>query len=110
MTYHANFSDNLGALSNAQLRLQFNELEDRIYNGHQIPDDYYRLDLGRNRDRLLHEKGVKHLHLGGRASNFLVYLIELEDRVIFLRIDDHALMEDEPRGDRLMRLLGLLRD
>jgi hypothetical protein len=81
-------------------------LEDFITNGHEVADEFYRLDLGKNRDRLLHELGVKHLHLGGRGSSNLVYLVELDDRVIVLLIGDHAYLEDEPRGSLLRKIFG----
>jgi hypothetical protein len=55
---------------------------------------------------LLEETGVKHLHLGGRGSETVVYLVELADRVIMLRISGHAYLEDEPRGSLLMRIFG----
>jgi hypothetical protein len=82
------------------------DLEDHIANGWEVPDAFYRLDIGKNRDRLLHETGIKHLHLGGRGSNEIVYLMELDDRVIMLRIDGHEHLEDEPRGSILSRILG----
>jgi hypothetical protein len=87
--------------------LEFNELQDCIHNGWEVPDEFYRLDVDKNRDLLLHETGIKHLHLGGRGSDTLVYLIELKDRVIILRIAGHAYLEDRPRGSFLRRILGL---
>jgi hypothetical protein len=82
-------------------------LEDHIVNGWRVPDEFYRSDIDENRDRLLEEMGIKHLHLNGRGSDIIVYLIELEDQVIFLRIANHSYLEDEPRGLRLLRALGL---
>lgn len=86
---------------------QFDDLLDHITNGWEIPDDFYRVDLGKNKDRLLEETGIKHLHLNGRGSDIIVYLVELEDRVILLRISGHAYLEDEPRGSRIREALGL---
>jgi hypothetical protein len=94
-------------LRDARLRSQFHDLEDHIENGWTVPDEFYRLDVDQNRDRLLDETGIKHLHLNGRGSDAVVYLIELDDKVIFLRIANHAYLEDEPRGIRLLRALGL---
>lgn len=99
--------DELGASRDARLLGQFNDLLDCIANGWEIPDEFYRFDLGKNKDRLLDETGVKHLHLNGRGSDILVYLIELEDCVILLRISGHAYLEDEPRGGSLLEALGL---
>ena len=100
------FKDEVGALSDARLLLEFNELQDCIHNGDPVPDAYYRLDVGKTKDRLLDEAGVKHLHLGGRGSETVVYLLELEDRVVFLRISDHRYLEDEPRGSLLSQEIG----
>lgn len=88
------------------MSLQLNELVDCIHNGHTVSDEYYRLQVGRDKDLLLEEAGVKHLHLGGRASDVIVYLIEKEERVIVLRISDHRYLEDEPRGYLLSQAVG----
>lgn len=96
----------MGALSDARLLLEFNELQDCIHNGDSVPDAYYRIGIGKTKDRLLAETGVKHLHLGGRGSEVVVYLIELVDRVVFLRISDHRYLEDQPRGSLLSREIG----
>ena len=104
---HPRFVDALAALNGAQMMLEFNELIDHIENGWEVPERFYRLDIDRNADRLLDETGMKHLHLGGRGSNILVYLMEFDDRVLILRIDDHAHFEDEPRGSSLLAKLGL---
>jgi hypothetical protein len=93
--------------ADARLLGQFNDLLDHISNGWEIPDEFYRLDIGKNRDRLLEDTGIKHLHLNGRGSDIVVYMIELEDRVILLRISGHAYLEDEPRGSGILGALGL---
>lgn len=107
MIYHTEFADELGALRNHHLRSEFHDLEDCIINGWVVPEEFYRIDIDLNRDRLLAETGIKHLHLNGRGSETIVYLLELPDQVIFLRIADHRYLEDEPRGIRLLRALGL---
>lgn len=106
VTYHSAFVDELGIKHNAKLLMDFNELVDCIYNGQEIPESYYRLGVDDGKDRLLAERGVKHLHLGGRASNTLVYLIELDDRVILLRIAGHSYLEDRPRGKTLFERMA----
>lgn len=104
---HKDFADECGAMRNAQLRQQYLQLEDNIVNGWAVPDEYYRLDVDKNKDLLLDLTGVNHLHLGGRGSDVLVYLIETEDTVFILRIAGHAYLEDNPRGGRLFDALGL---
>lgn len=103
--FHSEFKDELGASWDARLLLEFNELQDCVHNGWLIPDHYYRLGIGQTPDLLLKKTGVKHLHLGGSGSNTLVYLLELSDKVIFLRIAGHAYLEDDPRGSLLRRAL-----
>jgi hypothetical protein len=88
------------------LALDFNELVDCIHNGHEIDPRFYRREIGLNKDRLLEETGVKHLHLGGSGSDVIVYVLEREDDVLFLRISDHRYLEDEPRGYLLSQEIG----
>lgn len=97
--------DELGAGRDARLRQELHELEDSISNGWGVPERFYRLGVDQNRDLLLDETGIKHLHLDGRGSNILVYLVELDERVIILRIAGHAYLEDHPRGSFLRRIL-----
>jgi hypothetical protein len=82
-------------------------LADCIENGWPVPDEYYRFDVDKNRDSLLRATGVKHLHLDGRGSDIIVYLVELPDKVIALLIANHQYLEDNPRGSLLRRLFGL---
>lgn len=104
---HDEFADECGVKHDAHLKLQFNELLDHIENGWEVPDVFYRLDVDKNKDLLLELTGVKHLHLGGRGSDTLVYLIETEKVVFILRIAGHPYLEDYPRGGLLFRRLGL---
>ena len=76
-------------------------------NGWPVPDEFYRIDIDENKDRLLVATGVKHLHLNGRGSEIVVYLVELDEKVVVLLIDDHKFLEDEPRGYMIKRLFGL---
>lgn len=98
---HSEYVDECGVESHAGLRGEFLDLIDHLTNGWQVPDVYYRLDVDKNKDLLLETTGVKHLHLGGRGSNVLVYLVETEDSIFILRIADHAYLEDRPRGKTL---------
>lgn len=83
------------------------DLLDHFENGWEVPEDYYRLGVDKDKDLLLEVTGVKHLHLGGRASDILVYLIETEEQVIILRVAGHAYLQDNPRGSDLFRKMGL---
>jgi hypothetical protein len=60
--------------------------------------------VDRHGDRLLDELGVKHLHLGGRGSDIIVYLEEFDAWVELLEINTHVHLESEPRGKDLKGL------
>ena len=104
---HVDFDDRIGALADARLRGQFDDLADFIENGVSVPDEFYRQEVDENTDRLLRAIGVKHLHLNGRTSDIIVYLVEFADQVVALLIANHAFLEDEPRGNLLKTLFGL---
>ncbi len=106
VTFHSEFKDEIGATNNARILLEFNELQDCIHNGWDVPEECYRLGIGVTPDSLLKEAGVKHLHLGGQGSNILVYLLEFKDHVRILRIAGHLYLQDRPRGSKLRRVLG----
>lgn len=93
-------------MRHAQLRQEFLDLEDHIVNGWEIPDRFYRIDVDKNKDLLLDLTGVNHLHLDGRGSDIIVYLIETETTVFILRIAGHAYLEDDPRGSLLRKRHG----
>jgi hypothetical protein len=103
---HVSFEDQIGVLRHARFRRQFDDLADHIVNGWDVPDDFYRVDVDQNIDRLLQATGVKHLHLDGRTSDILVYLVELADQVIVLLIANHAYLQDRPRGKTLREIFG----
>lgn len=69
-----------------------------IKNGGDLTP-YYRAST--RCDNLLKEKQVLHLHLGGSGSNALLYLIQYPERVLFLCVDDHIHLEDNPAGKKL---------
>jgi hypothetical protein len=98
------FSDQCGVEHDARLLIELNEILDCIHNGWEIPDRYYPRDVDRHGDRLLDELGVKHLHLGGRGSDIIVYLAEFDAWVELLEINTHVHLESEPRGKDLKGL------
>jgi len=62
---------------------------------------YYRKGIGLNRDDLLMNHGVMHLHLGGSSSDALLYLLQYESYVVLLRIDNHSYVDERPVGNSL---------
>jgi hypothetical protein len=86
-----------------KVRIHFNknaqkDLEDIINligsGGDLAP--YYRADIDKFSDQLLARHGVMHLHLDGKDSNCILYLLQYEMHVVFLTIDTHVHLEDIP--------------
>lgn len=77
-----------------------------IRNGYLVPNHCYRPGVDDNEppDRLLAEKGIKHLHLGGRKSDVLLFLVEYETFVLLLDIKGHGVFQEEPPGSLLASL------
>jgi len=69
--------------------------------GKPVPEKYYRASIDRHSDELLDEMGVKHLHLGGKDSDILLYAVEFEDRVELLQINGHVHFRTRPKGKLL---------
>ncbi len=62
---------------------------------------YYRRSGDRKGDRLLLDRGIMHLHLGGPGSDALLYLVQFPDDVLLLCVDTHIHLEDIPPGKKL---------
>lgn len=77
-----------------------------IGNGYLIPNHCYRNGVENNDppDELLASKGIKHLHLGGRDSDVLLFLVEYGTFVLFLDIQSHRVFDQEPPGSLLASL------
>jgi hypothetical protein len=82
------------------------EIIRRIDQGLEIPLKFYRTGLDTTPDELLEATGVKHLHLGGRGSNVLLYLVEYDSFVVLLEINDHKHFGQLPVGKLLNAALG----
>lgn len=90
--------------SDSELEDQFNEIVDCLLEGKLIPEKYYRNRIGHSPDPLLTDSGIKHLHLGGRDSNIILFLVEYEDRVVILEANDHRHFAKKPEGALLLSL------
>jgi hypothetical protein len=77
---------------------------DSIERGHGVPDRHYRAGIDRDRDGLLEETGIMHLHLGGKDSDVLLFLIQYEDRVVLLETNTHMHFRTEPAGKNIAAL------
>ncbi len=66
----------------------FADVVTAIAAGSAISDRYYRPRSG-HKDVLLDDYGVLHLHLGGDASDTLLFLMQFADRVVLLETNAH---------------------
>lgn len=80
----------------------FADITARIERGEDL-SAYYRASTGY--DKLVKEHQVMHLHLGGKGSDALLYLIQYPECVLFLCVDSHIHLNDVPVGKRFP-LLG----
>lgn len=71
------------------------EIRRKIENGEPL-EDYYRGT--RNYDFLLHRHGIMHLHLSSKSSRAVLYLVQFELCVLFLRISSHIHLTERPVG------------
>lgn len=55
-----------------------------------MPDEFYSATAGHpDRDPLLRDYGVMHLHLGGKGSDTLLFLMQFADKVVLLETNTH---------------------
>ena len=95
------FQDYTGKADQDRYASDLEELLHRIGEGFALPDRFYRAGFDKGGDELLEIEGVKHLHLGGRNSDVLVYLVEYEHVVQLLEINDHKAFSSKPIGHLL---------
>ncbi len=53
---------------------------------------------------MLADQGIMHLHLGGRGSDVLVFLIQYADRVVLLETNTHVHFRTQPAGKNIVAL------
>lgn len=96
------FKDRIGALGDEKVAERYNTLTDCISHGRHIPLHFYRRST--RVDDLLVQEGIKHLHLDGGGGDILLFLVEYEDAVVFLEINSHDHLKDDPPGTVLRSL------
>ena len=75
-------------------------IRNRIRLGHDLTP-FYRQSRDRKGDKLLVDRGIMHLHLGGPHSNSILYLVQFPEDVLFLCVDTHIHLDDIPPGKKL---------
>ena len=69
-----------------------------------MPEAHYRAGIDADRDGLLEEKGIMHLHLGGKNSDVLVFLVQYADQVVLLETNTHVHFQTQPAGRNILAL------
>jgi hypothetical protein len=98
------FQDFAGIGKNTALREDLDDIIESIERGDGVPERYYRAGMDNDRDGLLSDKGIMHLHLGGKGSDVLVFLIQYADRVVLLETNFHAHFRTQPAGRNIVAL------
>lgn len=88
----------------AQAQADLLHLVRLIAAGTPLPDRFYRKDVDVTPDALLSRTGVMHLHLAGRGSDELIYLVQFTDFVLLLEANTHAHFATRPAGSLLLSL------
>lgn len=98
------FQDFAGIGKFFHLRDELDEIIESIERGDGVPDAHYRTGIDRDEDALLAERGIMHLHLGGKDSDVLVFLIQYADRVAMLETNSHMHFRTRPAGKNIVAL------
>lgn len=86
------------------LQDELDDIIESIERGDGVPEVHYRRRIDQDRDGMLEEKGVMHLHLGGKGSDTLVFLVQYVDRVVLLETNSHMHLRTRPAGKNILAL------
>jgi hypothetical protein len=100
----AEFQDFARIAKNPALRDELDNIIESIERGEGVQEAHYRAGIDWDRDALLAEKGIMHLHLGGKGSDVLVFLIQYPDRVVLLETNTHVHFRTQPAGKNILAL------
>ncbi len=87
------------------LRAQLDEIIESIGRGEGVPEEYYRAGIDQDRDELLQQRGIMHLHQGGRNSDTLLFLVQYADTVLLLESNSHVHFRTNPQGKNIAALV-----
>jgi hypothetical protein len=87
------------------LRAELDEIVESIGRGDGVPERYYRAGIDVDRDDLLEQRGIMHLHLGGKHSDTLLFLIQYPDLVLLLESNSHVHFGTTPKGKNIVALV-----
>jgi hypothetical protein len=86
------------------LQDEFDAIIESIERGDGVPEVHYRAGIDSDPDDLLKQRGIMHLHLGGKNSDVLVFLIQYADRVVLLESNTHVHFRTQPAGKNILAL------
>lgn len=98
------WQDFAGIKKNQSLVDELDGIIEGIGRGDGAPEAHYRAGMDRDRDGLLEERGIMHLHLGGKDSDTLVFLIQYADQVVLLESNTHMHFRTQPPGKNILAL------
>jgi len=98
------FQDFARVGQNLALRNELDEIIEAIERGDGVPEAHDRAGIDLDADALLAEKGIMHLHLGGKDSDVLVLLIQYPDRVVLLETNTRVHFRTQPAGKNILAL------
>ena len=102
--YSERWTDFGGVKRRRELQDELLDIIESIENGGGVPEQHYRAGIDRDRDGLLEEKGILHLHLGGKDSNVLIFLIQYAAHVVLLETNTHVHFRTQPAGNNILAL------
>jgi hypothetical protein len=103
--YLGGWADHAGIGKNPDWRLELDEIVEGIERGAGVLEKYYRIGIDHDPDELLDQRGILHLHLGGKNSDTLVLLIQYADRVVLLESNSHVHFKTTPKGKNIVALV-----
>jgi hypothetical protein len=104
LVYLLEFQDFASVSQRPDLQDELDEIIESIERGGGVPEAYYRAGIDRDKDGLLDDKGIMHLHLGGKNSPILVFLVQYSDQVVLLETNTHLHFRTKPAGKNILAL------
>jgi hypothetical protein len=102
--YIERFQDFAKVAQRPDLQDELDNIIESIERGDGVPEAHYRAGIDRDQDGLLNENGIMHLHLGGKNSPTLVFLVQYKDKVVLLETNSHMHFRTKPPGKNILAL------
>jgi len=102
--YSLRFEDFAGVKRRPDLLNELDEIIDAIARGDGVPEKFYRAGIDDSPDPLLADKGIMHLHLGGKHSDVILFLIQYPEQVVLLETNSHIHLDQHPPGKNVLAL------